>query len=300
MKDKGINVLSLFDGISCGKVALDKLGINVRNYFSSEIDKTTIKVSENNYPDIIRLGDVGMVCKDRLPKIDLLLGGSPCQGFSFSGKQLNFDDPRSKLFFEYVKILKEVKPKYFLLENVPMKKWCQDIISEHLGVQPITINSSLVSAQSRKRLYWTNIPDVIQPEDKGIMLTDILEPIEIPEGFKIRNKSKCVRVGGRKSPVGSKQEWDLPLTYVTPRGVNKGGLKEYSGKSPTITTSSWEHNIKLYQYDTMRRYSRVEGERLQTLPDGYCKSVSDNQAFKLLGNGWTVSIISHILSHAIF
>jgi len=175
-----MNVLSLFDGISCGRVALERAGVNVNKYYASEVDKYAIKVAQNNYPDTMQIGDVKKVKGSALPKIDLLMGGSPCQGFSFAGKQLNFDDSRSKLFFEFVRILKEVKPKYFLLENVRMKKEFQDIISSYLGVEPIEINSNLVSAQNRKRLYWTNIPDIEQPTDKNILLKDIVhEKVDI-------------------------------------------------------------------------------------------------------------------------
>jgi DNA (cytosine-5)-methyltransferase 3A len=182
-----LNVLSCFDGISCGQVALERVGIKVDNYYASEIDKYAIKVTQHNYPNTIQLGDIREVKGCDLPKIDLLIGGSPCQGFSFSGKQLNFNDPRSKLFFEYVRLLKEVNPKYFLLENVVMKKEYQDIISEHLGVQPIEINSSLVSGQNRRRLYWTNITNIKQPEDKNINLQDILEE-DVTEEFFIKGK----------------------------------------------------------------------------------------------------------------
>lgn len=177
-KKEKINVLSLFDGMSCGQIALDNLGIKVNNYFASEIDKHAIKVTQHNYPNTIQIGDVTQVKGENLPKIDLLIGGSPCQGFSFAGKQLNFDDPRSKLFFEFVRILKECNPKYFLLENVKMKKEYQDVITEHLGVEPIEINSNLLSAQNRKRLYWTNIPGVTIPNDKGILLKDIVHENE--------------------------------------------------------------------------------------------------------------------------
>ena len=169
-----MNVLSLFDGMSCGQIALNRAGISYDKYYASEIDKHAIKVTQHNYPDTIQMGDVTKVKGADLPKIDLLIGGSPCQGFSFAGKQLNFDDPRSKLFFEFVRLLKECKPKYFLLENVKMKKEYQDVITEHLGVEPIEINSNLLSAQNRKRLYWTNIPGVTIPNDKGILLKDII------------------------------------------------------------------------------------------------------------------------------
>ncbi len=173
-----MNVLSLFDGMSCGQIALNRAGIPYKKYYASEIDKHAIKVTQHNYPDTIQLGSVIDIKGTDLPKIDLLIGGSPCQGFSFAGKQLNFDDPRSKLFFEFVRLLKECKPKYFLLENVKMKKEYQDVITEHLGVEPIEINSNLLSAQNRKRLYWTNIPGVTIPNDKGILLKDIVHENE--------------------------------------------------------------------------------------------------------------------------
>ena len=174
-----MNVLSLFDGISCGRVALERAGIKVSNYYASEVDKYAIKTSAKNWPNIVQLGGVEQVTAQSLPRIDLLLGGSPCQGFSNAGKRLNFDDPRSKLFFEYVRILKELKAVNpdikFLLENVRMKKEWLDIISEQVGVEPIMVNSALVSAQNRKRYYWTNIEGVTQPQDKGLLLKDILE-----------------------------------------------------------------------------------------------------------------------------
>lgn len=174
-----INVLSLFDGMSCGRIALERAGIPVANYFASEIDPHAIKVSRANWPDIVHLGDVRGIRPSELPPIDLLIGGSPCQGFSFAGKQLNFDDPRSALFFEFVRIHTEclwINPDLdFMLENVRMKKEYQDIISQHLGVQPVAINSALVSAQNRYRLYWTSLGEIEQPEDKGLVLADILE-----------------------------------------------------------------------------------------------------------------------------
>ena len=201
-----MNVLSLFDGISCGVVALERAGIEVDKYYASEIDKYAVKISKKNYPDIIQLGDVtkwrewdidnqssigtSEKCID-WSSIDLLIGGSPCQGFSFAGKQLNFNDPRSKLFFVYVDILNHIKKHNpnikFLLENVKMKKEFEDIISEQLGVQPVEINSSLVSAQNRKRLYWANW-DFGQPEDKHIMLKDIVHEYSQVD----RDKALCI------------------------------------------------------------------------------------------------------------
>ena len=198
-----MKVLSLFDGISSGRVALERAGIPVDVYYASEIDKYAIQIAQKNYPDTIQIGDV---CKVDFSKyignVDLIIGGSPCQGFSFAGKQLNFNDPRSKLFFEFVRAVKTIKPKYFLLENVKMKKEYQDIISDLLGVQPIEINSALVSAQNRKRLYWTNIPNVSQPEDKGILLKDIVheyEDIDVKYFLNEKNVVHCMRDFGSKA-----------------------------------------------------------------------------------------------------
>ena len=174
-----MKVLSLFDGMSCGQLALQRIGANVDSYYASEIDKYAIQIAKKNFPNTVHLGDVRNIKAitfptSSKPHIDLLIGGSPCQGFSFAGKHLNFEDPRSKLFFEFVRILKLTTPKYFLLENVIMSKASKQIISQHLGVEPIEVNSSLVSAQHRKRLYWTNIPFEM-PSDKKIYLKDILE-----------------------------------------------------------------------------------------------------------------------------
>lgn len=170
-----MNILSLFDGISSGRVASERAGIQVDKYYASEIDKYAIQVTMKNYPDTVQIGDVEKInFNEYIGKVDMLIGGSPCQGFSFAGKQLNFMDPRSRLFFKFVEALETIKPKYFLLENVKMKKEYQDVITKYMGVEPIEINSSLVSAQNRKRLYWTNIPNVEQPEDKGVLLKDIV------------------------------------------------------------------------------------------------------------------------------
>jgi len=179
-----MKVLSLFDGMSCGRIALDQLGIPVEKYYASEVDKYAMQVSAANYPDIIQVGDVCDLDPKDYMDVDLIQAGSPCQGFSFAGKQLAFDDPRSALFFEFIRLLKAIKPKYFLLENVRMKKEFLQIISEQVsecypeipfGIEPLFINSSLLSAQSRQRYYWTNIPGIKQPEDRGIVLRDILE-----------------------------------------------------------------------------------------------------------------------------
>ena len=192
-----MKVLSLFDGMSCGQIALDQLGIPVEKYYASEIDKYAIKVTQANYPNTIQVGDVCNLNAEDYKDVDLIQAGSPCQGFSFAGKQLAFDDPRSALFFEFIRLLKAIKPKYFLLENVRMKKEFLQVMSQQVsecypeipfGIEPIFINSSLLSAQSRQRYYWTNIPGIKQPEDRGIVLRDILEDNFDSE----RDKAHCI------------------------------------------------------------------------------------------------------------
>lgn len=231
-----INVLSLFDGISCGRVALDRANIPVNKYFASELDKYAIQVAKKNYPDTIHIWDVTQVkYRDTSNiKIDLLIGWSPCQGFSFAGKQLNFQDPRSKLFFEYVRILKEAKPRFFIMENVRMKKEYQDIISEHLWVEPIMINSSLLSAQNRVRLYWVGERQedgtykqvkVSQPEDKGQILKDILQD-EVEENFNLSSvQIERFLQNWNTNPSGNWMNWKVCSS---------------DWKSPTLTTNKWE------------------------------------------------------------
>ena len=476
-----MNVLSLFDGMSCGRIALERLGIQVDNYYASEIDKYAIQVSQANYPDIIQVGDVTELDTSTLPKIDLIMGGSPCQGFSFAGKQLAFDDPRSALFFEFVRCVEELKPKYFLLENVRMKKEYLDVISEYMGVEPIMINSALVSAQNRVRFYWTNIPGIEQPEQRGIVLRDILEtqtnekPVKDTERNQrhYRNddeKSLCmtlvqqkpikvgmnveqVKVRKHEVEINSLQyllremkkesgktikeiaeETNTPITkvehwfrtdssFAIPSddiwfrlrkvlgiktdvfdkqimefeyrdGVYESKQRVYSenGKSPTLTAGNKEQYIETYdtpkhigtavdinghdilkrvyspdgksptvttcgggntepkivagafrgryykdgvrqdqfgsvagktkqmlelrkdektntvttvQKDNVltkdnvywRKLTPVECERLQTVPDNYTNHVSNTQRYKMLGNGWTIEVITHILKN---
>jgi len=270
----GINVLSLFDGLSCGNIALERAGIKVGQYFASEIDKWAIQIANKNYPNIIQLGDVTKFDETKLPKIDLLIGGSPCQGFSFAGKQLNFDDPRSKLFFVYVYMLKQLKPKYFLLENVRMSKQSQDVISEHLGVQPIKINSSLVSAQNRVRLYWTNIPNVTQPEDKGLKLKDILEI----DGYVDRDKSHCLDAnyfkGGNLKSYFEKHRRQLVfsdngLCHVGDADIkaNQSTKRVYhpDGKAPTLTTMGGGHREPKVLCGALRGRYKANGKTEQQL-----------------------------------
>lgn len=395
-----MNVLSLFDGMSCGQIALDKLGIKPTNYFASEIDKFAIQTAKKNFPDTIHLGDVtkiqtsGNHLLDEFEcghKIDLLIGGSPCQGFSYSGKRLNFDDPRSKLFFEYVRLLKELKPKYFLLENVRMAKASQDIITEYLGVEPVVINSNLVSAQNRHRLYWTNIPNVTQPKDKAIVLRDVLEDYDtIGEEHFHSNKAmeymergnkKWMQAGSRRADrytQSPEKQKAFTLTANFHKGVpynyfddtratsnettglilegHATNLKGHDyvkriyspdGKAPSLCASSGgnlepkvsvkgarivnrrldengtrkdndtsiplqaqievraddiSNCLTTVQKDSIvvkdkrwRKLTPLECERLQTVPDGYTEGVSNTQRYRMLGNGWTVDVIAHIL-----
>ena len=302
-----MNVLSLFDGMSCGQIALNKAGIKYDTYFASEIDPYAMKVATSNYPNTIELGDVKNVNVNNLPKIDLMFGGSPCTDFSFAGRargmvttdKIEITDletylrlkeegfefvGQSYLFWEYVRILKEVKPKYFLLENVNMSKKWKDIISKTLGIEPIKIDSRLVSAQKRQRLYWTNIPNVKIPDDRNIYLKDIMQD---------RNDSSFVE--------------DIPtekrINYII-RRMNKGFIKNIyetkeTLKSECIVASIYK-NMKgfIYKDDVgLRFFTPIELERLQTVPDNYTSAVSKSQRRKMLGNGWTVDVIAHIFLH---
>ena len=391
---KPINVFSLFDGMSCGQLALKKAGIPIGIYHASEIDKWAIKVTKKNFPFTIQMGDITKLEDARLEVIrkhigiDLVMGGSPCQGFSFAGKGLNFEDPRSKLFFEFVRVLKILKPKYFLLENVRMKKESQDIISEYMGVEPRVINSNLVSAQNRHRLYWTNIP-FDMPEDKGLILADVLEPLEdldpkylagdkllknytggdqLNPNYKsqantihdITKPGPTVCAGthgyangyvsggairGRYDKDGKiKQQLELRLddktnslttvqkdNVVVTRCIQVGEAdlkghdllkRVYSpqGKAPTLNTmgggnrepkviirkksktvrSGGRSSYDRHEWDSVdnlhwRKLTPLECERLQTVPDNYTNHVSDTQRYKMLGNGWTVDVVAHIL-----
>lgn len=429
----GIKVLSLFDGMSCTQLALQQCGIEVDTYYASEIDKYAIQVTQENFPNTVQIGDVCNVDPKDYKDIDLITCGSPCQGFSFAGKQLAFDDPRSALFFEFIRILKEIKPKYFLLENVRMKQQFQDIITDQVSacypdfqgedlfegkIKPILINSALVSAQNRLRLYWTNIPNVEQPEDQGIVLKDILVKEEewqeeVPQylqnhfhGEPRANQVRHIDVGKSKTLTatmykGQIQSWikkdveisdklndrltNNPRSRAFQPNQEKSGallanqhkqstdslfaLKEpkqvgvavdinghdilkrvYSpeGKSPTLNTmqggnrepkvlsGAWrarsyddegqrvkwketkpkqmlelrkdeksnalssveKDNVAVSEEKlSWRKLLPIECERLQTVPDNYTNCVSKTQRFKMLGNGFTVSVISHILKN---
>lgn len=341
-----ITVLSLFDWMACWRLALERAGIPVEKYFASEIDKYAIQVAEDNRLDVIEVGDIkelriksidinstgilrhlnGTSIYVGNTGLDLLIGGSPCQWFSCAGKGLNFEDPRSKLFFEFVRILKEAKPRYFLLENVKMKKEWQNIISEHLfGIQPVEIDSALVSAQSRKRLYWIgrlnddwtySKVDISLPKDRWILLWDILEKavdekyylsdkvLERLKSYWYESLIRAAKEDGKAYSITSSQ-WG----HREPKVVlnTNPSLRWMNGdvyvwdKSPTLTTNKWEW-IKILQkyewlkniYSCIRKLTPIECERLQTLPDDYTAGVSNSQRYKMLGNGWTIDVIAHI------
>ena len=348
-----ITVLSLFDWMSCWRLALERAGIPVDSYYASEIDKYAMQVSKKNYPSIIHIGDVSKceyrymngskkhqwsyllgepnsdpLCTNmRRTDIDLLIGGSPCQWFSNAGKGLNFKDHRSKLFFEFVRILKEAHPSYFLLENVPMKEEWIKIINQHLwGIQPMVINSSLVSAQSRERLYRVGkrvgerykMIYIPLPEDKKLTLKDILQD-KVEESYYI-NQDKVqntdtkqsnflkkillnIHPSGKgmngnvynpehKSPTLTTNKGEWIKIIQLPRGKNIWGIME--NKTPTLSANLWQHNNLLQEWYRVRRLTPIECERLQTLPDDYTAGVSNTQRYKMLGNGRTVDVIAHI------
>jgi site-specific DNA-cytosine methylase len=280
-----MNVLSLFDGISAGQVALNKAGIKIDNYYSSEIDRYAIQVTTKNYPNTNQLGDISN-WRDwdiDFSKIDLVIGGSPCQGFSFAGKQLNFKDERSKLFFEYVNILNHIRllnPSVkFLLENVRMKQQYQDVISKYLGVQPIAINSSLVSAQNRLRYYWTNINGLEEPKDKGLKLQDIL--VDSPsDKYYLSDAARDYMSRLRNG----KPRWD----YHT---------NKLDGKAACLTSNMYKGVPYGVIKEKGRKLTEIECERLQTFPDDYTSGVSSSQRYKALGNSWTVDVVTNIFKN---
>ena len=324
-----MRVLSLFDGMSCARIALDRVGIAVTSYKASELDKYAIKVSHENYPDIEQLGDVCDVKAKDVGEVDLLIGGSPCQDLSFAGKGKGLKEgTRSSLFFEFVRLKNELNPKYFILENVRMKQENQDIISKYLGVKPKQFNSLLVSAQNRNRLFWTNI-DFDLPEDKGIILADILE-----DGVTDRGKSHCLDAnyfkGGNLKSYFEKHRRQLVFNRCIQ--VGEADIKGFDiikrvyspeGKAPTLTTMGGGHrepkvitspirdksktvrsggrgSYDRHEWDSVdklhwRKLTPLECERLQTVPDNYTNHVSNTQRYKMLGNGFTVDVIAHIL-----
>lgn len=405
-----MNVLSLFDGMSCGQQALERAGFEVDNYFASEIDKYAIQVTMANYPNTKQLGSVVNVDGYSLPKIDLLIGGSPCQSFSFAGKRKGMStkdeqeiltlehylqlkaegfefEGQSYLFWEYMRLLNETKPKYFLLENVMMGEKWEKVLSKAIGVKPIMINSALVSAQNRQRLYWTNIglepqglfgdleSTIELPKDKGILLKDILE-LDVDDKFYIKNfnnkrlnetlnknklndtclidsynktihidksitistrvnassqthiynpiikinkngeiknnqdKASCFTAGGNSGGNHS----DMDLIFIkknieTRQVIQLNNSKESNGNQPFQQNRVYDSNglmtcldtdsgrRSIYYNSQIRRLTPIECERLQTVRDNYTNHVSDSQRYKMLGNGWTVDVIAHILKY---
>lgn len=320
-----MNVLSLFDGISSGQVALKRAGIKVNTYFASEIDKNAIKVTQHNFPSTIQLGDVVTVDPKKLPRIDIILAGSPCQGFSRCGKRKNFNNNRSCLYFEFIRLLRELKPRYWLLENVKVNNAVHERISSELGVQPLEINSALVSAQTRIRLYWTNIPHATIPEDRGILLGHVIEhpnnkrytnnkgyvypktQIQASNNnrLSIRLNNSSLRREIQKALGDSKYIdtflWRFDkfgrIVVMDPKKhkiQRVGSIAFMDNKTELITCMTQPHMIG--RDHKVRKLTPDECDELQTLPRGYTNILSKTARYKALGNGWTVEVISHLLS----
>ena len=275
-----MNILSLFDGISCGQIALNRANIPYDNYYASEIKPHAIKCTLDNYPNTIQLGDILNLKGSDLPKIDLFIGGSPCKGISRLNKnQEGLEHSESRLFWEYIRLLDEVKPKYYLLENTHGNKEATNTITETLGIKPISINSKLVSAQNRPRYYWTNIPDIKQPIDKGITTNDIFD-------YSGVLADEC-RVKWLNSESGKKS---------VKNGYTKVNPYPKSGCLTALGHKKWNENY-LYRDGVYRYLSQTEIEKLQTLPIGYTKILSYDDAYDCIGDGWTVDVIAHILKN---
>jgi DNA (cytosine-5)-methyltransferase 3A len=291
-----MNVLSLFDGMSCGQLALERAGISPTNYFASEIKPHAIDITMANYPNTVQLGDIATLDANALPKIDLLIGGSPCQDLSQAhSTRAGLRGEKSRLFFEYVRVLKDTAPTYFLLENVLMKRDQADIISSALGVAPIVIDSQLVSAQLRRRMYWTNIPDVSQPKDKGIVLQGILD-----DGYTNRTKSRCLLASDSR-PLSSRPKmyhrYAKFNTIVFKDAAHYAACKAHydtydKGKSAKEIDAV--EGVDNSVYAGIRHLNKAERARLQTVPEEYMGDISENEAACLLGDGWTVDVIAHI------
>ena len=284
-----MKVLSLFDGISCGMVALERAGIPVERYVAYEIDKNAIKVSKKNYPQIEHCGDVTTADFTQYKGFDLLIGGSPCQDFSTLNRTRNgLDGSKSHLFWEFARALKEAKPKYFLLENnVSMPNEAKQIITETLSVEPIQINSALVSGQMRNRLYWTNIPNVVQPEDKKIDLRRLIETYRFYNRIELVNwaKKKVAEIQEKFGYIP-----DVFCPYVCTEITDKHYCLTAQGNSQTKSSTNLLHKDgRFYMFNA------DFWEILQTLPIGYTDClVRENRRKTVIGNGWTVDVIAHI------
>lgn len=307
-----MNILSLFDGISCAQLALQRSKLKVKTYFASEIDQYATHITQSHFPRTIQLGDVRTIKAESLPKIDLLIGGSPCQGFSRAGKELNFSDSRSQLFFEYVRLLREVKPTYFILENVKMRNEWISIISEHIGVEPILIDSNLVSAQNRKRLYWTNIPGVTQPEDRKIDLSSVISSMQCHDYFIAEEKWRgtnvekyisegrtCVAITEQRTAEARRLRKEMRekhgVDHTPHRAKELVARKDTKMNCLTATFSIKEHTL-IDRFGKYRKLTPVEFEKLQTIPPQYTAMASKNKRYRMIGNSFTVDVISHILN----
>ena len=325
-----MNVLSLFDGMSCGQIALTELGCFPDKYYASEVDKFAIQQTTHVFPDTIQLGDVTKVDVSKLDKIDLLIGGSPCQSFSFAGKQvgmvttdkvditdlqtyldlkeMGFEfEGQSYLFWEYMRILTDIR-KYnpdvkFLLENVKMSKKWEAVLTNAIGAEPVMINSNPVSAQNRKRLYWTNIAEIPQPKDEGILIRDILED-EVDEKYYVSDKA--LKGMANRIRVNTEKGSNLGARIVSPEGkantlcvyresLDHNLIVDSRGR-PDCPTTAQRNNLLQFR-GMLRRLTPTECARLQTVPEWYEWIVSDTHIYRMCGNGWTVKVIEHILSH---
>lgn len=279
---KPINVFLICNGMGCGQIALRESSIPIKAYYSSEINQHAIKVTQKNFPKTIQLGDVTKIKGKNLPKIDLILAGTPCQGLSRANtKRQNLTDPRSALFFQFVRLLHELKPKYFLLENVVMDQETQDIISEILGVKPILIDSARVSAQHRERLYWSNIPGITQPKNKKITFA---EAIGVPGAI-------CGGFHGRKTKTSNGK-------YLQLINTRTDGKCNCLTTNPRTTLVMKEHVSGKFAHEVEHRFlTPEEYEKMQNVPVGFTAGVAKSNRRTMLGNGWTIGVISHILSN---
>lgn len=288
-----MNVLSTFDGIGVARLALERAGIPITKYYASEVDKHAIQVCKTNWPDVKQLGDIRSLRGESIGTIDLYVGGSPCQGFSLSGKGLNFKDRRSRLFFEYFRLLTELKkvnPRIkFLLENVPMKPAIRDMISAMLEVEPIIISSNLVSAQNRKRLYWTNIPLVGTLKDRGLTLIDIIEPEPVALKYYLTENEVLIRTN------------QCSAMYL-PNGTYRGRcdvVRPLFKRSVCLTTKlirTARSATVIEDILGMRTLTPIEWERLQTLPDNYTAGIPEWARVHAIGNAWTTDVIKYLFA----
>lgn len=298
-----MNVLSLFDGMSCGRIALERAGVNIDKYYASEIKPHAIAVTMHNYPDTIQVGDVTKIDFTNYTNIDLLIGGSPCQDFSRGNKERKgLDGIKSSLFYKWLEARETINPRYFLLENVVMDIEDNNYITSLLGVQPVRINSSLVSPQMRDRYYWTNIPGleddlfgkiIGQPKDKKINLSDVID-----EGYTPMKKARCLLESDSRpltTPVKMFHRfYSTGFTTLVFKDENhyRECVRHYEKNYKGLSTDKFIKDNSVYE--GVRYLNQIELEQCQTVPLGYTSILSRNDAACLLGDGWTVDVIAHI------